>query len=385
MAGNEHYVLFSGANERAVIACCRYFAQNNVSFSIIARPAGDKILLTTYKKNVECYRALDQLDVEDMLTQVERLKNTFPEKRLVFLPTSESVNRIVLEHRAKFESMGLIVPLCEEALYITLSDKSSFNALAQYNGIELPERIDSPSNSHLPIVAKPISELSASCGKKLYPQLLFSQDHLSAFCHDYSADDFFFQRYVDGQSYYLLLFIDRHNVKVLWQKNVLQQAEGKSIIAAHICQCPDEQFEYRAINMLQSVGFTGFIMIEMMRENEGSYLIEANPRLWGPFQLAIHNGFNPEWASLSGNYAETATKTPYYFWLNGFLINQAEGKRARHFTRTQSYFSYVTRGEIYRHRDTCRLFIHECSQALRKFFKRKDHECRRENVPARTD
>lgn len=385
MSGNEHYVIFSGANERAVIACCRHFAQHNVSFSIIARPSGDKILLTAYKKNVACYRALDLLDVEDMLTQVAMLKKKYPENQLVFLPTAESVNRIILAHRAQFVSTGLTVPLCEETLYKTLSDKSSFNALAQSHGISLPESIDSPSISHLPVVAKPISELSAASGEKLYPQLLFSPQQFSAFNHDYSADDFFFQRYVDGQSYYLLLFIDRHHVKVLWQKNVLQQAEGKSIIAAHICPCPDDQFERLTINMLQSVGFTGFIMIEMMRENGRSYLIEANPRLWGPFQLAIHNGFNPEWTSLSGRYPETAKKGQYYFWLNGLLVNQADGKRSRCFTKTERYFRYLTRGEIYRHRDTCRLFAHECGQALRKLFKRKDHECRRENVPARTD
>lgn len=385
MNSQDHYVIFSGANERAIVACCRYFAQNTIPFSIIARPRADKILLTTYKKNVERFRSLDALDAKDMCIQIETLKRSYPERRLIFVPSAESINRIILEHRRAFLEAGLDITLCDETLYSTLSDKATFNALAQSYGIALPEQIEFPTEGQLPVVAKPETEFSLNSGKKLYPQLLFSSEQLRSFSHQYAGESFFFQRYIDGQSYYLLVFMDKTQVNVLWQKNCLQQADGKSIIAADICACPDKKFELSAIEMLTQSGFTGFLMIEMMREKGVSYLIEANPRLWGPFQLAINNGFNPQWLNLSGVYKKAPIRNRPYFWLNGLLMNLAEGKTIRRFSTPPSYLARLFRGDIYSRRDTCFLFAKECSTALKYFINRKRSGKRSENVTARID
>ncbi|SFU20317.1 Predicted ATP-dependent carboligase, ATP-grasp superfamily [Kosakonia arachidis] len=370
MNSKDHYVIFSGANERAIVACCRYFMENNIPFSIIARPTKDKILLTTYKKNVARFRALDTLNAEDMLAQIVALRHSLPDKRLIFIPTADSVNRVILLHRAKFNAAGLTITLCDANLYSTLSDKSTFNALAQSFAITIPESLNTLCENKLPVVAKPMTEFSTINDKKLYPQLLFTPEHLAAFKQSYARENFFYQRYIDGQSFYLLLFMDKSETKVLWQRNILQQAEGKSIIAAEICACPDPHFESSAIKMLKSTGFSGFIMIEIMQEKGISYLIEANPRLWGPFQLAIDNGFNPQWLSLSGNYPDSRQRKCSYFWLNGLLLNKAEGKRIRRYSYQKNILMQVLRGEIYNRWDTVFLFLRESGMAFKYYLKK---------------
>lgn len=387
MASRERFVIFSGANERAIIACCRYFSRKNILFSIVARPSKDKIFLTSYKKNIDFSREFDYLDAEDITRQIFLLRRRYTEDTLIYLPTSESLNRIMLQYRNEFSSAGLVINLCGEALYEMLSDKLKFNALAEENGILLPPAVANPSVQTLPFVAKPKQEFSKVNGEKIYPQLIFSQYQIADFYAKFDSDDFFFQKYIDGKSYYLLLFLADNTVKILWQKNVLQQADGKSIIAAEICVCPDPDFEFKMINILQKVNYEGFIMVELMHDAGHSYLIEANPRLWGPFQLAVDNGFNPEWIRFNGEYVNVSQKKGLYFWLAGLLINFSEGKHIRHFLPgKKNAVQYVFKAicaDIYVHQDSFMLFLSECKTAIKLFFKRKFSARRNNDVTSR--
>jgi len=383
MAVGDHYVIFSGANERAIVACCRDLSRHGLPFSIIARPTHDKISLTAYRKNIARYRTQDALNAEDMLAQIAALRAQYPDKRLLFVPTAESVNRLILLHRARFSAAGLTITLCAASLYLTLSDKSTCNALAHSFGIKTPEPIAMPDESQLPLVAKPVTEFSRLSGKKLYPQLLFTAAHIADFNQRYRNENYFYQRFIDGKSYYLLMFVDRSVVKCLWQRNLLQQAEGKSIIAAEICACPDPQFESSAIAMLQSTGFSGFIMIEMMQEQGISFLIEANPRLWGPLQLALDQGFTLRWLGLSGIYPDALPRRRKYFWLGGLLWNRAERKPVRHFGDPGNLLRRFIQGEIYSQRDTAFLFVKECSAAFKHYLKKQG--ARSESLTARID
>jgi len=374
MKARQRFVIFSGANERAIVACCRHFERSAIPFSIISRMHGDKICFTAYKKNIDATRKLDSLDVEDMLEQLDNLRQKYPADKFIYLPTAESINRVILKYRDKFASSGLVVTLCDEGLYTTLSDKSTFNALAQAHGIVLPQSIPFPSEQSLPFVAKPEQEFSKADGQKIYPQLIFTEEQRATFLKTYTSEDFFYQKYIDGESYYLLLFMSGDVVKRLWQKNILQQADGKSIIAAEVCPCPDVDFESSMIALLQSVNYAGFIMVEIMRENGMSCLIEANPRLWGPFELAIRHGFNPEWVQLSGAYPEAPYKPSSYLWLNGWLMNAVGKKPIRQFLPAgKSGIGYILRslsGEIYARRDTLPLLVHECRTAMKKLFQK---------------
>ena len=42
--------------------------------------------------------------------------------------------------------------------------------------------------------------------------------------------------------------------------------------------------------LIKSLNFHGLIMIDLKKHNNNYFLIEANPRLWGPSQLILDSG-----------------------------------------------------------------------------------------------
>ncbi len=206
MVDRVRYVIFTGANERAVIAVCRHFWRNAIACSLIARPGQDPLRKTRFAKWIDASRRADQLDVDDMLAALAQIKSAYPSERLIFLPTAESIIRMVLDQREAFEAGGLEVRLVGKALYERISDKSSFLELMGERGMALPPQLQRDVASDLPLVAKPNYEVSRRSGQKLYPELIFTRQALKEFLASDTADEYFFQRYLDGRSYYFLAF-----------------------------------------------------------------------------------------------------------------------------------------------------------------------------------
>ncbi|MCY1389175.1 hypothetical protein D9M71_39650 [compost metagenome] len=362
------YVIFTGANERAVIAVCRHFRRSGIACSLIARPGPDPMRKTRFVGWIEAVRRVDRLDVDDMLAALARIKALHSGERLIFLPTAESIIRLVLDQREAFEAAGLEVPLVDQSLYERVSDKSSFLELMAGAGMPLPPRIDRVAASDLPVVAKPFHEVSPRSGRKLYPELIFTEQALEAFLASDVVDDYFFQRYLDGRSYYFLAFFPRSGEPtVRYQENLLQQPNGKSMLAARLCECPDARSEERLIRGFRSVGFFGFVMVELIEVNGVFHLIEANPRLWGPFELAIKAGFRPE-AIAGAAHHERGRRSALYFWTSGLVLSLLAGGRPRRYP--QYLRKLVSRpfalfgADIYLRADTLRLLGHELSNAF---------------------
>lgn len=374
MADAVRYVIFSGANERAVIAICRSFWGRGVACSIVARPDADLLKLTRFAVWIDAVRAVDRLDLNDMLSAVVLLRDRFVGERLVFLPTSESVIRVLLDHRIQFEEAGLEIPLVSKTVYQRVSDKHSFLSLANDFGVPLPPVVDIPTVDNLPLVAKPRCELQAESGRKLYPELLFSPADLQRFEQKWPREEYFFQRYLDGNSYYYLAYFPRDGEPLVrYQRNLLQQPNGKSVIAAQLCSCPDEKTRDALIGALRSVGFFGFIMIEVMELNGVFYLIEANPRFWGPFELALKAGLLPDF--IMGEASEEGCESgARYFWSGGLLATWADSAAPRSYLKEKlgllEALSLLA-ADVYLRTDTRRLLVHEWWQALRKIFSRR--------------
>lgn len=363
------YVIFTGANERAVVAVCRYFQRNDIACSLVARPGMDTIRKTRFVRWIDAARRLDHLDLEDMLGVLLQLRELHPHQRLVFLPTTESIIRLVLENREAFESTGLEVPLVDKALYETISDKSTFLALMESFGVPLPPQIKQVGPTDLPVVAKPLHEVSRRTGRKLYPELIFTAETLEAFLVDDVAEDYFFQKYLNGRSYYFLAFFPRNGEPVVrYQENLLQQPNGKSMLAARLCGCPDLDIESRLLRGFQSVGFFGFVMVELIEVSGVLHLIEANPRLWGPFELAIKAGFRPD-AIVDGKQAEYGSSNALYLWMSGLLLSLMSGGSPRCYPQLlRKLIAQPTAlfgADIYLRQDTLCLLGHELNQALR--------------------
>jgi hypothetical protein len=292
-----HILILSGANERAIVAACDSMMADGIGFSIIARPRNDPVARSHLARFVVAVRKSDTLDIDDLVRTLRQVRPSLP-ARLLYLPASEALNRLVLQHRERLErECALEIPMPEREVYETLSDKSRFNALAQQFGIALPPALDDAVSPALPLVAKPRNEFSLLTGEKLYPELIFTETQRSAFLARHAPDGaYFYQQYLDGASHYYLFFFDgkaRH--AVLFQQNLAQQPNGKSIVVAQSCPCPDPVFLDRISVCIASTGFFGFCMVEAMAVDDRSYLIELNPRLWGPMALALQAGFRIKW------------------------------------------------------------------------------------------
>ncbi|MBA0216997.1 hypothetical protein H0248_06400 [Pectobacterium brasiliense] len=367
------FVIFSGANERAVIACCRHFSKKNINFSIISRPVNDIILLSKYRKNVDSSRKSDSLLIDDMARCVTEIRDMYPSDNLIFLPTTESIIRVVLENKNLLTSKGLDIHLVDLDVYLNISEKSLFLNYARKFSIDIPRELISPKISDIPFVAKPKAEFSSKNNIKIYPKLVFNEIDLQDIVDSEYKDDYFFQSYIDGNSYYYLIFVCPDGIcDIAYQKNLLQQGNGKSIIAAELCECPDRVFEDKIISLLNSLGFFGFIMVEVMQHKGITYLIEANPRLWGPFDLALKAGLLPEnifFKRITG----LKYKKAKYIWLTGLIDSLSRKDNIRNYIDSKSkiyfIFSFIL-SDFYFKLDTIGIFLHEVKMSFRNFFAR---------------
>lgn len=364
----DRFVIFSGANERAIIAACRYFTRHNQAYSLIARPDADKITLTAFKENIVCTRRCAALEVPDLLQQVALVRRRYPDDRLIYLPTAESVNRILLTEREQFEQAGLSIGLVEPAIYALISDKFSFQACAASYGIATPEIISDADSASFPFVAKPKQEFSSVHGNKIYPHLIFSPQDYERFIATEVKDDFFFQQYIRGQSFYYLIYFPPAGQPVIaYQKNLLQQSRGKSIIYAESCRCPDKDFELKLLALLTSLNFHGFIMIEVIKDAQGSVIIEANPRLWGPYELAIKQGLTPDLLTGHQSTGNASGDRKGYLWLNGLLLTLAKGERPKCYGKPSQLLWPVIKNifnDILFHSDSLAVYRKELKQAF---------------------
>lgn len=287
-------VIFSGYNQRAVIAFLRTLVNNNIDqYVIIASGDSDTIFQTIYKKKVVYTRKKKQLDIIEICTALDLIRNKMVAATLFLIPSTEALNRFFLKNNQIFERYGCIIPLVNEELYIKISDKKSFWNICNNHNITVPSEINIETEYQIPMVAKPKTYYAAN-GHTYSPILIQSQQDFEDFINTYEKNDFTFQEFVNGESYYLLYYFAKNGkVFCLSQKNLAQQPGGKSIIAA-CCSNLHEDMNLRNQyeTLLHNLGFHGLIMIELRKNHNQYYMIEANPRLWGPSQLFCDCGYN---------------------------------------------------------------------------------------------
>lgn len=284
-------VVFSGFNQRAVIAFLRSLHHNCINnYVIIASSEDDTIQYTTYSSKVFWIRKCKELNKDEIIQIILNIKKAFLVNELLIVPSTESLNRFILKNREELESFGCIIPLVNEELYETISDKHSFWELCSYRRLQVPEIVTDFRNLSLPFVAKP-KKYYSNIGNVYSPIIVNNEQQYQRFIDKYSIDDFDIQEYVSGESYYLLYYFSKNgNITKYSQKNLAQQPYGKSILVAekasiHVLEI-SEQYEA----LLKDLKFKGFIMIELRKNNDLYYMIEANPRLWGPSQFFVDSG-----------------------------------------------------------------------------------------------
>lgn len=281
------FLIFSGHNGRALVAFCRELTAMRAGFSIIAAGPDDPILRTTYRRQVAACRSTRALTLDDIERCLAAVRERHPADRYVVCPSSEFLNHFLLEHRAWLSERGCEVPLVDRALYQQVTNKASFRELCRQAGLPVPAIVD-PDAGRFPFVAKPRVNINAA-GTSLYPILMFSEaDRATARERLGDGRDYYFEDYIAGPSYYLLFYFptDPSAEVFAWsQRNILQQAQGKSMVCAVSDTLHSSPTGARVRGLLRGIGFSGLAMVEVIERGGEYFVIEMNPRLWGPLQL----------------------------------------------------------------------------------------------------
>ena len=368
------FLIFSGSNTRAVVAFCRALAARHLPIVIVARTGEDPILRTRYRRHVAALRALDRLDFDDLDRCIGEARLKTGIQQFIVCPTSEFLNLFLLEHSDFLASRGCTLPLVNLDLYRRVSDKHSFSRICQSQGIAIPRAVALEASPKFPFVAKPRYNVTAE-KQSLYPHLIFNADDLAAFQRGENRDDFYFEEYVVGPSYYLLYYLARRGEVTAWsQQNLAQQPGGKSIVLARSAQVHSQPIAVRFAAILRRLGFWGLAMVEVIRRGDDYVFIELNPRFWGPFQLLLNAGsplldaFIDDQLDLApATYPTPAHPRASYLWLGGMAETWATGKALRwHDGAPQRQALFVASqlgSDVYARSDSAALFFHELKLA----------------------
>ncbi len=317
-------IVFSGFNLRAVIAFLRTLEENDVAYGIIAKSDKDEIFRTTYSTRVLAIRKQMALNLVDMIASIYSLQSQLGAEEYVIAPSTEALNRFLLDNRDEFEELGCEIPLVSQDMYEQISDKLSFTKLCEKNNILTPREYENIADAKSPFVAKPKTYYSKG-GEVQAPILIFDQDQKETFTKNRESEDFYYQEFIDGKSYYLLYyFYEGGTVARFSQINYMQQPEGKSIIGAESSNFHETDESDKYEKLFRSIRFRGLVMCEVKCQNGKNYMIEANPRFWGPSQLFVDAGVNLfesflyDWGLINEvSSSASAQKPTKYFWYGG--------------------------------------------------------------------
>lgn len=355
-------LIFSGYNQRAIVAFLRTLVKKGIDEYEIVACSNDTIIKSAYSYKVIFTRKDNSLSV-DLFSEIKRYSRF---DSLLLAPSTEALNRFAIDNRSELEAMGYEIPLVESALYNTISDKRLFYELCNKNGIKVPEIISFPSRCILKFVAKPAFYFSKE-GKQLSPVLVKSESDYIDFCQNYDRDDFDIEEYVEGESFYLLYYFSKSGTVYAYsQKNIAQQPHGKSIVAAVPADIHNEEISEKYIKLFKEINYTGLVMVELRKKDDNYYMIEANPRFWGPSQLFVSSGYNffefflSDYAFCSLSNTVEIDKNVKYLWQRGILDTLTKNEQIEYFEHCNGewYLSAEwVKWDIYNKPDTEMLFF----------------------------
>ena len=202
----KYIILFSGYNQRAVIAFLRTLTQNHVdNYIIFAASEKDSILKTEYRSRVFVIRKNKVLDYNEIESYIHDAKLKLGFEKFLIPPTTEALNRFLIEYEEKFNLTGYISSLVSKRLYELVSDKLKFSELCFEQNILIPERIQFPQVFREEFVAKPLTYYDKE-GRVFSPILIETKNDFRIFDKNYPKESFYYQRYIHGRSHMESLF-----------------------------------------------------------------------------------------------------------------------------------------------------------------------------------
>jgi hypothetical protein len=374
---SRQFLVFSGSNDRAVIAFLRAANRCRAKVSVVAMSTDDIVHKSAYAHQVVMTRDSKSLTIELFTRWVTAVREIVGGCELVIFPSSEYLNTFLLRNRAAIEGLGCLVPLVEEDIYRLVTNKSTSGSLFARHGAIRPREIPS-SDVKPPVVAKPRANIDLS-GRALYPHLIFNKTDLERFHAAESASEFFFQEWVGGPSFYLLLYLPPCGAPPLStsQENLVQQPGGKSMLFARQASIHESPVLASSLAALRDIRFHGLCMIEFISRSGQMYFIELNPRPWGPIQFCEDLGvpmleaFIADWTGKPRPTSRARTGRTYYAWFGGLVDTVlSKGRLATHGGAkiNVKLIGLALKNDIYLRRDTWRCFVHELWTAISRPF-----------------
>ncbi|MCM3602644.1 hypothetical protein M3175_18070 [Robertmurraya korlensis] len=364
-------IIFSGYNQRAVISFIRTLEKNTIEYGIIAKSKEDPIFLTKYNKKVYSTRKSLALNLKDINYSIKEVQKKMHSSEYLIAPTSEALNRFLLTNQQNFNHLKCTIPLVDIELYEMISNKYSFGELCKTHGILTPKELDIFGEIAYPIVAKPKQYYTADTHEVFSPVIINNSKDLNFFESTHKSGEFYFQQFIHGKSYYLLYYFYRDGrVVKLSQENFIQQPMGKSMIAARTSSFHNGSESNKYEELLLQLNYYGLIMLEIKESQGEHYMIEANPRFWGPSQLFVDAGINFFEALLddfgyitSGNSAQNNNREASYFWYGGMYETLRKNQQLTFHNYTASSLAQDLdawiENDVYRREDTMAIFLKE--------------------------
>ena len=359
-------MIFSGYNIRAVIAFIRTLEKNNIDYFILAKSDDDEIFDTQYYSKVVYVRKKISLDQEDLYQGIITIKNISTYDEFLIAPSTEALNRYLINNRSFFESIGCIIPIVDKAKYEQISDKYSFGELCKNNNIETPCEYNTLLKKYLPLVLKPKRYFSKD-NRIFDPKIITNEEELEKFKREYDLSDFYIQEYVDGRSVYLLYYFNSQSeVFKLSQENFIQQENGKSMIYAKVSNFHNNKISKKFESLFKDLNFRGLVMVELKVKDDRFIMIEANPRFWGPSQLFVDADYNffefllsDYGFSFKNSINKDVLSDVFYFWNDGIVENVDERKNIAFYNFSKEEFlkerNNLKDNEIFNREDTKKL------------------------------
>ncbi len=332
---NQAFLIFSGYNFRAVLAFCRFAKANGIPILIVACGKSDPVWLTDYSASVVATRSDHELHIGRVLSLCSKIRKQWNISLLHVLPSSEYLNRFLLRHREKLKNENVLIPLCEAPLYEQVSDKLSFVTICRQHGIDTPRQFAADEVKSYPVVIKPNAYFDYQGGVQFKPLLVSDKESHRRLQEKLDPNQIHYQEFVTGSSHYLLYYVSAAGNHVSYsQRNVIQQADGASVVAAMPSNIHNEKIAADYLELLLELDFHGLIMIEVRSTTERDVMIEANPRLWGPSQffvdsnIPIFERFAEELNYETSHSQKVITLTDQrYFWNGGIAEDSRAGKQ----------------------------------------------------------
>lgn len=364
-------VIFSGYNDRAVIAFLRTLQTNNLDdYVIIARDPDDQIFMTDHISHLFDTRTDSDLNMSLFRKYADRIRQEKHWDSFLIAPSTEGLNRFLLKEREALEELGYIIPLVGRDLYIGISDKKSFSEFCSRHELLIPMETGYPKEFRERFVAKPLKYRYSGDGKVYTPVLVRNAVEFEHFRKTYPSEAFYYQEYLEGgDSIYLLYYFSKDgSVFNLTQRNLAQLDNGGSMVLSGLCKEKLPIVEVFS-TLMSELGFTGFIMIEIRIIEDRCYVIEANPRFWGPAQLFVDAGYNlfeaflSDWGFINKYPDRTVDSDAFYYWSGGIIREKARGGKVEVYTDDRAIVDdppeNIRKYDLYKRDDTIRIWRSE--------------------------